>query len=205
MGLCQAIEMQSRSGKGIADAFPTPREWRDRHEVERPMRHVASKLLTVVVSIGMIAGQAMAATVCGVATSAQGAPVAGATVTIKDSAGKILGTATTGAKGEYSIDNLANGTLDLFINTGSATLKGGSGVLNLSGATEAVNWQVAGNTNAIATQGGTCLDPPGPLSPAEWASIGVLGLGVAAGGAAIGWAESGNRSDTQHGPITSSF
>ncbi len=168
------------------------------------MRHLSSKMLTIVVSIGMLAGQSMAATVCGVAASAQGAPLAGATITVKDSAGKVLGTATTGSKGEYSIDNLANGTLDLFIDTGSPAFKGGSGVLNLAGATQAVNWQVADNTNAIATQGGTCLDPPGPLTTAEWASIGVLGLGVAAGGAAIGWAESGNRTDTTH-PITSSF
>lgn len=152
----------------------------------------------------MVASQAMAATVCGVAQNAQGTPLSGATIVVKDSSGKVLGTATTGSKGEYVIDNVANGPLDLFLNTGSPALKGGSGVMNLSGATQAVNWQVSNNANAIASQGGTCLDPPGALTGAEWAAIGVLGLGVAAGGAAIGWAESEDRTDSHHQhPITS--
>ena len=162
------------------------------------MKRKVSKVFAIFVSIGLVASQAMAATVCGVAQNPQGSPLAGATVTVKDSSGKVIGSAVTDGKGNYSIDNVSNGTVDLFLATGSTALKDGSGVLNLSGATQAVNWQVSSNANAIATQGGTCVDPPGPLTPAEWASIGVLGLGVAAGGAAIGWAESGNRSDSQH-------
>ncbi len=165
------------------------------------MKRAVSRILTIVVSAGLISSQAMAATVCGVAQSPQGTPLSGATVTIKDASGKVLGSGVTDTKGNYAIDNVSNGTLDLFLDTGSATLKDGSGVLNLSGATQAVNWEVSSNANAIASQGGNCVDPPGPLTPAEWASIGVLGLGVAAGGAAIGWAESGNRSDHQHPPF----
>ncbi|MBE3602991.1 carboxypeptidase regulatory-like domain-containing protein [bacterium] len=168
------------------------------------MKRKISRVFTIFVSIGFVASQAMAATVCGVAQNPQGSPLAGATVTVKDPSGKVLGSAVTDGKGNYSIDNVSNGTVDLFLDTGSTALKNGSGVLNLSGATQAVNWEVSSNANAIATQGGSCVDPPGPLTPAEWASIGVLGLGVAAGGAAIGWAESGNRSDHHpHPPMTS--
>jgi hypothetical protein len=166
------------------------------------MKRLASSFLTALLSVGLAASQAMAATVCGVAQNAQGAPLSGATIVVKNSSGQVLGTATTGSKGQYVIDNVANGTLDLFLNTGSPALKGGSGVLNLSGATQAVNWQVSNAANAIASQGGTCLDPPaaGALTGAEWAAIGVLGLGVAAGGATIGYFESENRPDSHQQP-----
>jgi len=164
------------------------------------MKRTATMLFTTMLAISMTAAQAMSATVCGVAQNAQGAPVSGVGITVKDSSGKILGQATTGSKGEYEVDNLGQGTLDLFLDPGSAGVKGGSGVLNLDGSSKTVNWQVSDAADAAASQGGTCLDPPGPLTTAEWASIGVLGLGAGAGIAAIVWAESGNRSDHEHPP-----
>src|ERR1700738_3256415 len=168
------------------------------------MKRKATMLLTTMLAISLSAGQAMSATVCGVAQNAQGAPVSGCSVTIKDASGKVLGQTTTGSKGEYEIDNLGQGTLDLFLDPGSAGVQGGSGVLNMQGESKMVNWQVSDASGAVASQGGSCVDPAGALTPAEWAAIGVLGLGVAAGTAAIVWAETGNRSDHRH-PVSPAF
>jgi hypothetical protein len=162
------------------------------------MRRKATMLFTTMLAISLTAGQVMSATVCGVAQNAQGAPVAGAGITVKDSSGKILGQSTTGSKGEYQIDNLGQGTLDLFLDPGTAGVQGGSGVLDMAGESKTVNWQVSNASGAVASQGGVCADPAGALKPAEWAAIGVLGLGAGAGIAAIVWAETGNRSDHQH-------
>ena len=164
------------------------------------MKRKSTMLLTTMLAIGMTAAQAMSATVCGVAQNAQGAPVPGVGVTVKDASGKVLGQATTDSKGAYQVDNLGQGTLDLFLAPGSAGVKGGSGVLNLNGASKTVNWQVSDASDATASQGGECADPPGPLTTAEWASIGVLGLAAGGGIGAIVWAETGNRSDHNHPP-----
>jgi hypothetical protein len=167
------------------------------------MKRTATMLLTTMLAVSFAAGQAMSATVCGVAQNVQGAPVSGIPITVKDSSGKILGQTTTGSKGEYEIDNLSQGTLDLFLDPG-AGVQGGSGVLDMAGESKQVNWQVSDASGAVASQGGSCVDPAGALTPAEWAAIGVLGLGVAAGTAAIVWAETGNRSDHRH-PVSPAF
>jgi hypothetical protein len=169
------------------------------------MKRKATMLLTTVLAVGLTAGQALSATVCGVAQNAQGNPVSGVSVTVKDPSGKILGQATTGSQGEYSIDHLGQGTLNLFLESGGAGVKGGSGVLDLSGDSRVVNWQVSDASSAVASQGGVCRDPAGALTPAEWASIGVLGLGVAGGAAAIAWAESGNRGHGEPGPVSPAY
>jgi hypothetical protein len=67
-----------------------------------------------------------------------------------------------------------------------------------------VNWQVSDASGAVASQGGTCADPAGALTPAEWAAIGVLGLAAGGGIAAIVWAESGNRSDAPK-PVSAEY
>jgi hypothetical protein len=161
------------------------------------MKRKATTFLTTMLAVSFAAGQAMSATVCGVAQNAQGSPVSGVSITAKDSSGKVLGQTSTGSKGEYQIDNLSQGTIDLFLEPGSG-VQGGSGVLDMAGDSKMVNWQVSDASGAVASQGGSCVDPAGALTPAEWAAIGVLGLGVAAGTAAIVWAETGNRSD--HNP-----
>jgi len=172
------------------------------------MKRIATKLLTTVLAIGLTAGQAMSAMVCGIAQNAQGDPVSGATITIKDSSGKVLGQTTTGSKGQYEINNLGTGTLDLFLDPGSTGVQGGSGVLDLTGTSKMVNWQVASNSGATASQGGTCVDPPGALGWDEWAAIGVLGAMLGGGIAAIVWEESGDRRDKHHTsfqPVSAQF
>ena len=111
-------------------------------------------LLTTMLAVGLTAGQALSATVCGFAQNAQG-PVSGVTVEVKDASGKVLGTAVTGANGQYSISGLSPGTLDLFIDPSSGVL-GGSGVLDLTGDSRMVNWQVSDSTGAVASQDGVC-------------------------------------------------
>ena len=169
------------------------------------MKRKANMLLTTMLAVGLTAGQAMSATVCGVTQNAQGAPVSGVSITVKDASGKVMGQTSTGSKGEYQIDNLEQGTLALFLDSSNAGVKGGSGVLNMAGESKVVNWQVSDASDAVASPGGSCRDPAGALTPAEWAAIGVLGLGVAAGTAAIVWAESGNRSDHHHKPVSPAF
>ena len=78
------------------------------------MKRKATMLLTTMLAVGLTAGQALSATICGFAQNAQG-PVSGVTVEVKDASGKVLGTAVTGANGQYSISGLSPGTLDLFI------------------------------------------------------------------------------------------
>jgi hypothetical protein len=158
------------------------------------MKGKATKFVTTILAIGLTAGQAMSATVCGVVDNSQGQPISGCPVTVKDSSGKILGQATTGSDGEYEISNLGQGTLDLFLDPCSSGAQGGSGVLDMTGDSQKVDWQVPGTSAAVASQGGVCR-AAGALTPAEWASIGVLGLAAGGGIAAIVWAESGNRSD----------
>jgi hypothetical protein len=168
------------------------------------MKLKVTMFLAAMLVINLTIRQAMSATICGVAQNAQGVPIRGIQITVKESSGKVLGQSTTGDKGEYEIDNLGLGTLDLFLDPGTAGVpRGGSGVLNLSGASQMVNWQVS-PSGAVASQGGSCLDPAGPLAPAEWAAIGVLGLGVPGGVAAIVWAETGN-SEAHQRIISSSF
>jgi hypothetical protein len=161
-------------------------------------------LLMMMLAISLTARQAMSATVCGVAQDARGVPVAGVSIIARDSSGKVLGQITTGRKGEYQLDNLGQGILDLFLDPGSTGVQGGSGVLSLSGASQMINWQVSDASRAAASPGGPCLDPPGALTPEEWAAIGVLGLGAAAGTAATVWAETGN-SHGHEKPVSSSF
>ena len=142
---------------------------------------------------GLIAGIALilastptyAAIVCGIATNAQGQPAAGVVVVAKDSAGNILGQATTGADGTYKITGLKNGTIDLFLEPGGSAYKPGSGVLTLTEASRDVNWSLSDAAAANAAQAGTC--GAAALTGAEAASLGVLGVGVAGAGAGIGF------------------
>jgi hypothetical protein len=168
------------------------------------MKLKVTMFLTTMPVINLTIRQAMSATICGVAQNVQGVPIRGIEITVKDSSGKVLGQSTSGSKGEYEIDNLGHGTLDLFLDPGTAGVRGGSGVLNLSGASQMVNWQVSDTSGAVASQDGSCVDPSGALTPTEWAAIGVLGLGAAAGVAAIVWAETGNSHDHE-AIISSSF
>jgi len=133
-------------------------------------------------AIGLTAGQAMSAMVCGVAENAQGSPVSGATITVKDASGKVLGQTTTGSNGQYEISNLGTGTLDLFFDPGASGVQGGSGVLDLTGASKMVNWQTSSASAALASQGGAC--GAGALGWDEWAAIGVLGV-LGAGAIAV--------------------
>ena len=68
--------------------------------------------------------------------------ISGCPVTVKDSSGKILGQATTGSDGEYEISNLGQGTLDLFLDPCSSGAQGGLGVLDMTGDSQKVDWQV---------------------------------------------------------------
>jgi hypothetical protein len=148
-----------------------------------------------------IAAPAFAAAVCGVARNAQNQPIAGLPVVAKDSAGNVLGQATTDADGRYVITGLPQGTIDIFIEAGGTTYKPGSGVLNLTEASADVNWEVSPASAALAAQNGVC----GAGGWTGWETASVAALGIA-GAAAVGitvWALESDLHDRHHHAPTS--
>jgi hypothetical protein len=160
------------------------------------MRRKATVVLSTVLAVGLSASQAMSAAICGTADDGQGNPAKGVGVIVKSPSGQIEGQGTTDNNGNYRIDGLNMGTLNLFLEPGSSGMQGGSGVLDLNDKSKRVNWQLSTSSSAIASQAGPCAEAAAALTPLEWGAIGVLGLAVGGGIAAIVWAESGNRSDS---------
>ncbi|HJU29744.1 MAG TPA: carboxypeptidase-like regulatory domain-containing protein [Candidatus Binataceae bacterium] len=144
----------------------------------------------VTLGLTIVAAGANAATICGSARNANGQPVPGVEVVVKDSSGKILGTAVTDQSGSYVIHGIsgASGQLDLFLEPQTTGYRPGSGVLQLASVDPSsnVDWRVSNTSSAMAARTGECADPAG-LSSGEVASIAVLGVGVAASGAGIGF------------------
>ncbi|HTT77961.1 MAG TPA: carboxypeptidase-like regulatory domain-containing protein [Candidatus Binataceae bacterium] len=159
------------------------------------MRRKAVVVLSTILAIGLPASQAMSAAICGTADNAQGNPAQGVSVVAKSPSGQIEGQGTTDANGNYRIDGLNVGTLDLFLEPGSSGLQAGSGVLDLNDKSKRVNWQLSSASSAVASQAGPCDDAAAALTPLEWGAIGVLGLAVGGGIAAIVWDQTGNRED----------
>lgn len=145
-----------------------------------------------------VAAPVSAATVCGVVRNAQGQPASGVQIVVKDTSGKTIGQATTDKDGNYSIDGVGKGTLDLFLNPAAAGYKAGSGVLTQTSASSSmVNWQISDATPALAAQTGTCDDPPASFWPfpeeVSLAVLGVAGLGALGSGLYLGFTENGDQ------------
>ena len=169
------------------------------------MKRTSSVVLGLVMVITFTVTQAMGAVVCGVTQTTQGVPVSGVSITARDSSGKVIGHTTTGKQGEYEIQNLGQGTLDLFLDPAGTGVQGGSGVLDLANASQLINWRVSNSSRAVASQGGPCPSLLGPLTSAEWAAIAVLGLGAAGGTAATAWGSTNSSSSSSQRVISSSF
>lgn len=146
-----------------------------------------------------IAAPAFAAAICGVARNAQNQPIAGLPVTCKDSAGNVLGQATTDAQGRYVITGLPQGTVDVFIEGGGTPYKPGSGVLNLTEASADVNWELSPASAALAAQNGVC-DAAAGWTSGETAAAVVLGTALAAGVGITVWAFESDLHDRHHHP-----
>jgi Carboxypeptidase regulatory-like domain len=149
--------------------------------------------LAVLLAVG-VASPAFAATICGVVRNTQGQPVPGAQVTVKDTSGAVLGQGTSGSDGGYTIGNIEPGQIDLFLDMTGMAYKPGSGVLHLTEASNAVNWEVSAGSAALAASSGTC-DVAGAWSNAEIGSVVVLGGALAAAGGVTAWALSSNLED----------
>jgi hypothetical protein len=163
------------------------------------MRRKAAVVLSTVLAIAVPTSQALAAAICGTADDASGNPAKGVGVTVKSPSGAVEGQGTTDDNGNYRIDNLNMGTLNLFIEPGSSGFQGGSGVLDLNDKSKRVNWQLSNASSAVASQAGPCADGAAALTPLEWGAIGVLGLAIGGGIAAIVWEETGDRRDHEAG------
>ena len=127
------------------------------------MRRKAVVVLSTVLAIALPASQAMSAAICGTADDAQGNPAKGVGVTVKSPSGQVEGQGTTDNNGNYRIDGLDMGTLNLFLEPGSSGLQGGSGVLDLNDKSKRVNWQLSGTSSAVASQAGPCADAAAAL------------------------------------------
>lgn len=127
----------------------------------------------------------MEATICGEARGPQG-PASGVLVLVKDSNGQVLGQATTDQNGNYQLNGMNGGTVDLFLEPGTTGFKGGSGVLTLTDVGSKVDWQVSDAAAANAAQNGTCDDPPGGWTDWEIGSVALIGLAAIGSGVALG-------------------
>ena len=141
--------------------------------------------LSTLMALFVASTPAWSATVCGIARDAQGQPVAGVQVLIKDSNGQVLGQATTDQSGKYIVNGVDGGTVDLFLEPGATGYKGGTGVLTLTEANGMVNWQVSNAADAAAEQLGTC-DPAG-WTAGEIAVPVVIGLAALGSGLGLGF------------------
>jgi hypothetical protein len=78
-----------------------------------PVKRAVTALL-VILSVALVAGQAARGSIAGRVTTDQGDPAAGATVQVKDPAGKIT-SVVAGKAGEYRIASLAAGTYEISV------------------------------------------------------------------------------------------
>jgi|SRR5579863_1953862 len=141
--------------------------------------------LSTVLAACMAATPAWSATICGEARSPQG-PAGGVQVLVKDSNGQVLGQTTTDSNGNYLLDGVNSGTVDLFLEPGTTGFKGGSGVLTLTDAGSKVDWQVSDASNAAAAQDGVC-DPAGGWTNGEIASVALIGAAALGAGLGLGF------------------
>ena len=162
-----------------------------------------------VFAVVVVAAPASAATVCGVVHNTQGQPAGGVQIVVKDTSGKAIGQATTDKDGNYLIDGVGKGKLDLFLNPATTGYKAGSGVLTETSASSSmVNWQISDATPALAAQTGTCDDPPAAFWP--WpeeisiAVLGVAGLGALGSGLYLGFTENGDQQQHVKLPVSPS-
>jgi Carboxypeptidase regulatory-like domain len=155
----------------------------------------AAVMLSTLLALAIPASQAMSAAICGTVDDASGNPAGNVGVNVKSPSGAMEGQGTTDSNGNYRIDGLSPGTLNLFLEPGSSGFQGGSGVLDLNDPSKRVNWSLSSSSSATASQAGPCSGAAAALTPLEWGATGVLGLAVGGGIAAIVWEETGDRRD----------
>lgn len=153
-------------------------------------------VVVVWVVVGSVASPGFCGTLCGAVQNAQGQPINGAQLTVKDPSGLFLGQGTTGSDGGYTIDGILPGTIYLFLDTTSIPpYKPGSGVLDFTEPSNRVNWKVSDAVQASAAFNGTCT----VVGAGEyWPEVG-LALILAGTGGLVYWAVSGGSSS---GPIS---
>jgi hypothetical protein len=111
-----------------------------------------------------------------------GTPVGGVTINALDSAGRVVGTATTDASGNYRMVGLPDGTYILRL-VGGPGIMGEAVAVSLSGNFNIVDWTVSPKNPAIATakSGFTCHDAALALGAAG-VGIGTTIIGLAVWG-----------------------
>jgi hypothetical protein len=88
--------------------------------------------------------------VAGTVVDAQGNPVAGVQITVKDANGNIVGQAVTDPGGQYTVSNLPAGQYTLTLDPLKTGFQGNTVVAFVGGEGLTVNWTVATNAAAIA-------------------------------------------------------
>ena len=155
----------------------------------------ALKTVFGVVLLCVIPRVAICASVRGTVSDAKDHTVSGAEITLQSSAGKVFGRATSDLQGHYQISGLKPDTYQFILNPLATGFKAGSGVSHLDSEGLTINWKVSTDARALALASPNTTDQiagdPFGYSPAEFASLVTLGLGVVAAGVIGGYGAAG--------------
>jgi carboxypeptidase family protein len=144
-------------------------------------------------SLALAATTGYCASVVGIVVNSERKPVQGLRVSALDKTGTVVGGAVSGAKGEYQIQGLADGTYRFALDTRTTIyLKGGPVVANVTAKGLTLNWIVSRTAPpiALAQPGLTSVAAGGHFGMTTLAFsglvTGVVGAGVLGGLAASG-------------------
>lgn len=166
-------------------------------------RAVLVALGAVVLSL-LGVNQGFCADVVGSVSDTQAHPVVNVKISVRNTAGQVVGQAQTDAEGHYQIAGLASGTYKYVLDAGTSGFKGGEAVAYLGPKGLTINWKLSPTGPAIALASeGTAIamagDPFG-FSPLGFAGLVAGGVLVVAGGTIGGYAAAGGFSGSSASP-----
>jgi hypothetical protein len=174
------------------------------------IKHRSGTLILSLFSWLMFVSAAFCSDITGVVTDNQGKPVPGAQITVANSQGQVVGSATTNKTGQYCINGIQPGLYKDSVTPPAQTgLKAGTVKASLSTEGLTNNWSVSPITIAMssANKPGAC-DPPAftdkdiLIGLTAYAALTGLGLGVAC---AAGDLNCGDEEEEHHIPPVSAL
>jgi len=151
-----------------------------------------------------VAAQGFCAEVAGKVADTHGQSVPAATISLMDSAGKPLASASTDQQGKYLIKQVAPGDYHLSLKPPTGHLIGQTVVVSVGAKGETVDWVVSDTAAALAlgkpgVEEVASLDPFG-LSLGEFIAASVLSAGVVGAGVVGGYGAAGGFSGSDSNP-----
>ena len=160
------------------------------------MKRFVAAALSATLSVALVSSS-YAASVGGTVSAPQGGSVGPMQIIVKDSAGKVVGSATTGANGAYNIGDVPPGNYQVTLDTGSSGFKGQTLASYVTKDGLCLNWGVSTQAPAIGTAepSSVCDDPP-PVDYAPYVGGAAALLGAGAIAAAAEYGSQDNTSTT---------